>query len=45
MSRDGDMSTFTFLANFGIVSIQQREGGVHLACPLRDEIVIVVDRK
>ena len=45
VSRDGDMSTFTFLANFGIVSIQQREGGVHLACPLRDEIVIVVDRK
>ena len=40
-----DGSTFTFLADFGIVSIQQREGGVHLACPLRDEIVIVVDRK
>ena len=42
---DGDVSTITFAAGFGIVSIQQRGGGVHLACPLRDEIVVVVDRK
>ena len=45
VSRDGDMSTVTFLANFGIVTIKQRGGGPRLACPLRDEIVIVVDRK
>ena len=42
---NGDISTFTFHAHSGIVSIQQREGGVRLACPLRDNIVIVVDRK
>ena len=43
--RAGDVSTITFAAGFGIVSIQQRHDGVRLACPLRDEIVIVVDRE
>ena len=41
---NGDVSTITFFADFGIVNIQQRGGGVRLACPLRDDIVIVVDR-
>ena len=41
---DGDVSTITFAKNHGIVTIKQRHLGWVLQCPLRDDIVIVVDR-